>query len=308
MFSYLKKNIGGWFAYLDIDHPRTFLSVSLKMILLTICISVYPRAEHFSFLFIPGLLISRITFNRYYWLIISSVFSAFCAFFGIKYALDNHVYVFALLLILGTIAVHLHHSEGDWKKAFGFNARVMMGLIFLFAGIGKLLAPEFLDGSFFEFFLTTDSRFKGFSHVLLKGQDSILSENGMMLDSLLDTLHPETALFFLKSAPVIEQSSIYMTYWTILIEMLTAILFLMPGRYKLSGYREIPLIIFIVTTYPIATVPGFARSLLTLAFIDNYTLNKGRKRILYSLLYLFIFIFTSIFTFPFVQFSNLLFS
>ena len=287
--------------FLEIDKPDAFLVLSLRLILLSVCITQYPKSTYLSFLFIPGILFTGVLLNKYYWLVISSIFSIFCALYGLKYALDNHVHLFAILLITGTITVYLYHDSKDWKSFFGTNTRITLGLIFLFATAGKLLTPEFRDGSFFEYLLFTFPDFKGISSILSGNEKTILAETNKLPNLLLSTKSPATDIYILNSVPGIEMGARFLTYWTILIEGAIALLYLLPSRYRITNYRDIVLILFIITTYPFATVMGFARTLMILAFICSALRYEGTDQFKYPLIYLGIFVFITLFYLRFVE-------
>lgn len=52
--------------------------------------------------------------------------------------------------------------------------------------------------------------------------------------------------------------ALVLTWWTILIEAVVAVLFLWPEDRGPSRWRDPALLVFILTTYPVAPVIGFA--------------------------------------------------
>lgn len=281
-------------SYLGLDNDEAFLIIALRIILLVPCVAI-PHL--FISLFFPGIIFPKIILSKTYWLFITLMMFIYYVMNNLDDLIANHIHVYVFLMILGTLTVVLRSWNYDWKLFFGTSAKWLIGMIFLLATIGKFLAPEFADGSFFEFIAFNDKRFEGFTSVLLGAQSEMLSENKQVLDTLLATKEPENSVYYFKSTSLISTISLYMTYWTVVIEGLIALLFLLPERVKLSKYRDIVLVLFIITTYPIATVPGFAMSLLLLAFVQSYL--KNDRNSAYTLLYLFIFIFISVFAFPY---------
>jgi len=281
-------------SYLGLNNDEAFLIIALRIILLVPCIAI-PHL--FISLFFPGIIFPKIILSKTYWIFITSIMFIYYVLNNLDDLIANHIHVYVFLMILGTLTVIVRSWNYDWKSFLGISAKWLIGMIFLLATVGKFLAPEFADGSFFEFIAFNDKRFEGFTSVLLGSQSEVLSGNRQVLDALLITNQPENTVYNFKSTSLISSISLYMSYWTVIVEGLIALLFLLPDKLKLSKYRDITLLIFIITTYPIATVPGFAMSLLLLAFVQSYL--KNDKSSIYTLLYLFIFLFISVFAFPY---------
>ena len=72
------------------------------------------------------------------------------------------------------------------------------------------------------------------------------------------------------------------TWWTLVIETLVAIQFLVPIGWKLGRYRDATLMIFAVTTYAVAPVMGFGWLLMTVG-IAQTTRAQGSTRLMYLL-------------------------
>lgn len=62
--------------------------------------------------------------------------------------------------------------------------------------------------------------------------------------------------------------ALFMTWWTILIEGLLALLFLLPNRGKLPFIRHTALLIFAISTYSVAHVTGFGWILMLLGIVQ----------------------------------------
>src|SRR5690606_30702432 len=57
-------------------------------------------------------------------------------------------------------------SLGDPERLLSANARLMIGLVFAFSVLWKLvLSPDFMNGAFFTVTLLSDHRFEGFTRV-----------------------------------------------------------------------------------------------------------------------------------------------
>ncbi len=73
-----------------------------------------------------------------------------------------------------------------------------------------------------------------------------------------------------------------MAAWTLVIESLVAILYLLPTRFSLSRWAEPALIVFILSTYVLAPVVGFGWVLILLAMAST-TLPRPIAHVLYPL-------------------------
>lgn len=169
------------------------------------------------------------------------------------FAVDNHKY----LITYWCLALGLSLLASDPQRALRTNARWLIGLAFLFAVLGKLLSPDYLSGSFFEGLLLSDGRFFGVA--------SFFGGIPMQELKLGDLARRDLLVFGDLSAPIDLPSSArlgvmaqVLTWWTILIEAAVAVLFLWPEDRGPSRWRDAALLAFIVTTYPVAPVIGFA--------------------------------------------------
>src|SRR5690606_4604248 len=136
------------------------------------------------------------------------------------------------------------------------------------AVIGKFLAPEFLNGSFFEFTNTADPRFFGFTSFMADIDMQSLLNNETNINRLTSGNNPNYS-FPLNGVENLTNLGMVISYWTIFIEGMIAISFLIPNKFLLSKYRNVFLIAFIITTYPIATVAGFASILACMGFMQS---------------------------------------
>ena len=204
----------------------------------------------------------------------------------------NHIYAYVTIIISLTFFIN---SKAQHLNFLKIQAKYIIGLCFLFAVIGKFLAPEFLDGSFFDFTNTARFQFFGFSSIVGGIDKGLLQENHNNLYALLATNNTSN-FFILNEADKMKNISLFLTYWTILIESLIAISFCLPSRFLLTKYRNVFLLIFIVSTYPIATVVEFGVIVTLLGFIQSLKNNSFGR---YSWVYLVIFFILPINNYPF---------
>src|SRR5690606_4133294 len=185
--------------------------------------------------------------NKYYWIVILFFSITFYLVLDLVGYVPNHKHIFAYVTLAVTISLFL--ANGTFNSSLDFlksQSRIIIGLCFLFATIGKFLAPEFLNSIFFDFTNTTDPRFFGATSVIGDVQMELLKENEITFASFLKSNNPE-GHFVLHGADSIKDFSRFLTYWTIFIEGMIALSFLIPQKFKLSKFRNLFLVIFILT-------------------------------------------------------------
>ena len=288
-------------AYLELDTPGSTLLLFFRMVLFLLLIFVKDQYYQILFMIIivtPGLFFRKMAFNKYYWLLFAILFATIYLFLDFFFYIPNHKHIYAYALGAITLGLFAFTDIDELTHFLKKQSRYIIGLCFLLATVGKFLAPEFIDGYFFEFTAGTDHRFFGFSSILGGIPPEALEQNRIWLDHLITTTRVSDT-FILNGASSLTLVAYMLTYWTIFIEGMIAISFCVPSAWKLSKYRDWFLVIFIITTYPIATVAGFAVILTTLGFMQS--LNEG-KLTPFSLFYLLVFIFLPVIELPF---SNL---
>jgi len=165
---------------------------------------------------------------------------------------DNHAY----LLFVWCFAVFLSTLIKE-KSMLSKNARVMIGLVFVFAFIWKaFLSPDFLDGKFFSLNMVEDPRFSEFTQLSCDIKNDELNNFRNYVKQHVDgnLLHKENIKFDLKC---LNKVSFFLTCYSISLEFIIALLFLLPKRLYISKFRDYFLILFCVSIYSVATVEGF---------------------------------------------------
>ena len=279
------------------------LTISLKLIIIVLL--MYMNDNNYLAIFMPVFLVPPLLFknilqNKYYWVLLALISAIFYLILDLVAYVPNHKHIFAYAII--AVAIVLFFSKEENRTyMLSYQAKIIIGLCFLFATIGKFLAPEFLDGSFFEFTNTTDPRFFGVTSILNNIDILSLQANENNLGLLVNTINPKDSFNLLSNASI-SSSSFFLSYWTIFIEGMIAITFCLTNKYKLAQFRNWFLIIFIFTTYPIATVKGFAIILSALGFIQSIEDNKITK---FSKFYLLVFVLLPLTDVPFSRLFNL---
>jgi hypothetical protein len=154
------------------------------------------------------------------------------------------------------------------------NSRLLIGGVFVAAVLWKLLSGDFLNGSFMTFTLLLDSRFAGFADWATGVGQEALAQNGLQLRRVMMG-HIEAAE--LASAPGISIAAMLLTWYTVLIEGAVAVAFLAPKSSWLWRRRNAMMVIFVATVYSIATVIGFAWTLVILGYAQCKSDERGAR-------------------------------
>lgn len=285
------------------NSEENMLTLSLQMLLIIFLMFMNDNGYLSIFLpiiIVPALLFKEVRENIYVWIFLSVMGSYFYLIRDLVGYVPNHKHVYAYVIIMITLSFLLK-STTERLSFIKTQSRYIIGFIFLFAVIGKFLAPEFLNGAFFEFTNITDPRFFGFTSQLGNVDFNLLKENETQLEALINTSNPKSN-YMLHSSDQVTTIGKILSYWTIFIEGMVAICFCLSSRFALSKYRNVFLVIFILTTYPIATVTGFGIILTTLGFIQSLNNNKFSG---YSWFYLVVYILLPLNQFPFTRLLTL---
>jgi hypothetical protein len=177
---------------------------------------------------------------------------------------DNHKYLFVYWALALCCAFSLPRDEQD--AALAATSRWLIGLCMLWATLWKLANPQYLDGGFFQYELLIDERFSHFTNWLAGVPLADLAKNRELRELLvsghLDGL--EINRVVLSGGSRVASLALLLTWWTVAIEGLLAVLFLLPARWLPSWCRNGLLIAFAVTTYSVAPVRGFGWLLMLL--------------------------------------------
>ncbi|MFY0714334.1 hypothetical protein J1D01_11690 [Seonamhaeicola sp. NFXS20] len=287
-----------------VKNTDSVLNMVLQMLLLIFLMFMHDNGYLSIFtpvVIVPAILFKELRENKYIWSVLSVFGVIFYLILDLQGYVPNHKHIFAYVILMVTLSLFFKNKSTtiDFLKT---QSKYIIGLCFLFAVIGKFLAPEFLNGSFFEFTNTSDPRFFGFSSIIGEIDMGLLKQNEQNFNALLNTTNPKES-FILNGADKISSFGIIISYWTIFIEGMIAISFCLPKRFLLAKYRNVFLVTFILTTYPIATVTGFAIILTTLGFIQS--LNKENQLSIFSWFYLLVFILMPLNYFPFTRLLSL---
>lgn len=234
---------------------------------------------------IVGLVYRRLYREPRFWLVVCCVMAwgSLLNWFQI----DNHKF----LMLYWLIAIYCALLSADPERTLAVNAKLMIGLVFGLAVVWKAITPDYLSGQFFEFELLADSRFSIISTALAGMSVQQLTENNYLLGQLTahDGILTEVRL---QSAPLVGPIAALVTWWTILIEAVIALLFLLPDRPLLHRLRDASLLLFAVTTYSVANVIGFGWLLMIMG-VAQCRPQDHVTRFLYVASFLLILIYTA---------------
>lgn len=279
------------------DHIlNLFLKMTLVLLLLYMNETIYLRV-FMPVVLVPGILFHKILNNKYYWLALTGIVCFVYLILDLVIYVPNHKHVYAYALLGITASFFMKDRVGIFSN-IRHQSKVIIGLCFLFATAGKFLAPEFLDASFFKFTLSTDARFFGILSLIGDlSKDQLLLNESNLKNLVGGSMNPSDSFAILVPSNIMEIAH-FLTYWTIFLEGLIGISFLLPKRFLLSKYRNILLVVFMVTTYPIATVAGFAIVLALLGFMQS---TEDGRLTHFSYFFLLVFILLPLINTPFSQ-------
>ncbi len=218
--------------------------------------------------------------SAYFWLLVTG--AMFAGVFTRWYEVDNHVY----LMTYWCLALSLSLAGNNPRRALRINARLLVGLCFLFAAFWKGISDDFLSGEFFQHTLLTDARFKNFAGVAGGVSDEAFRENAKGLAQLADH-NSRLESIQLKGSPRLGSLSVALTWTTIGLEGLIALAFLCPSGYLLSRWRHALLVAFGLGTYALAPVVGFGWLLMVMG-LAQCSQEQKRARAFYIITFFII--------------------
>jgi hypothetical protein len=238
------------------------------------------RSGYFWYLHIPmvllctvGLVYRTLYRNPRFWLVVCLVLT-----WGNLvnwYQIDNHKY----LMMYWCIALYLGLQARDPESFLRVKARLLIGLCFAFATLWKFLSLDYIDGTFFEFTLIMDPRFDAIARPLGGLTPQFAMHNDLVMGQLM-AYDSEVQAILLEAPSFLKGLASGLTWWTLAIEGLLAVLFLLPDRLIVRrAVRDVVLIAFALTTYTVATVVGFGWLLMIMGMAqlrpEDRTLRLG---------------------------------
>ena len=210
------------------------------------------------------LLSERVMTTRLVWILFFGIFAY--TLVDKYYEIDNHKY----LITYWALACATFCAGGASLHRMRFQARLLIGFTFAFAVYHKAASGEYWDGSFFHYTILEDSRFE----IVARFVGGLSSNDVAYNDQLLKTLEafPHYSRATLQSSESLQSFAILASWWTVVIELVIAVLFLWSDK-KQSGimlsFKNWSLLVFIWTTYAIAPVGRFALILSILGIAQS---------------------------------------
>ena len=185
---------------------------------------------------------------------------------------EDHVYLgWTWLLAVG---IALAGPQEEFWDRLATSARLLVGVTFAVAATWKWWAPEFRDGSTFEFLTLADSRLRIPFLMPLAGLDwEQIQANVARFHELCAWSGGEEAVA-LERGPRMSLVLAALVSWTLLVETSIAAAFLAPDGWRLSRLRHPALLAFLVSVYAFLPVAGFLVVLATLGL----AVARGERR------------------------------
>lgn len=236
-------------------------SMTLLMVALSLHESFWYIKAGVITLAVSGVVIRSLLRSPLLWFGLVAVFALS---YSTSWAAQNNHDFLKLYWCLGVGAALL---AADQMRAVRFNARVLIGLCFLFAVVWKVASPDYLSNDFFNYFLLQDTRFALITEPL--GGISAADLRAGQLERVLHTAYGDPGgSVAVPLASRVAWIAPIMTWWTLLIEGLVALAFLLPEGKGLSKWRDATLLAFVFSTYFVAPILYFAWLLIGMAVIQ----------------------------------------
>jgi hypothetical protein len=230
-----------------------------------------------------GLVLPSVSRRPWFWLLLAAL--AGVRVFSTWPLADNHAY----LLVYWCVAVAIAARESDATPLLAFSGRVLIGLVFAFAVLWKVISPDFLDGRFFRVTLVTDARLASFAQLAGGlGADDLL-ERRELLTRHADGVAPEALPLPVESTRF-RVVAWFATLGTFASEALLALAFLWPLGRGPSRLRDPLLIGFCAITYLVAPVSGFGWLLIALGVAQTPP-ESWRMRVGYLVVFALVFLY-----------------
>jgi len=178
------------------------------------------------------------------------------------YLVDNHQYLLTYWCLAVGLCLLIGNRE-EVERLLRQNARLLLGLCFAIATIWKIQAGQYLDGTFFQYSLLAVERFDKVA-ALLGGSAERVAVNAETIAQLRAVPGPAEAVALEPHLPGVRWLAQGLAIWTIAVEAVIALAFLLPGPRGFRNVGHLAVLIFVSTTYFFAPVFVFASLLLVL--------------------------------------------
>ncbi|MFN0214185.1 MAG: hypothetical protein ACKVT2_08010 [Saprospiraceae bacterium] len=232
---------------------------------------------------VMGLIFHTIRHSAYFWFALVC-FMAAGIYFSWEVS-DNHKYAICYWCLSIFFIKWMKAGEAELRT----SARLLLGFIFAFAVGWKLASPDFMNGDFFQYNFLFDKRFSGKFELIGLLDPQILEKDLIAQKALINYGSNLSTVNILKPEGW-QTMAVALAWWTIFLEGLIALCFLLPERIRLAGMGDYLLMIFIASTYVVAPVIGFGWLLITMGVIGCKP-ERRKTRFLYLAVLLLLLLF-----------------
>ena len=246
----------------EIDHVELGLTMTLAMAAISLHEPFWYLKLGVMTLAVSALVVRPLQWNPLVWFGLVAVY--LLSFRFTWYEQNNHDY----LKLYWCLGVGVSLLALNPRKALAWNARILIGLCFLFATVWKLISIDYLNGEFFHYFLLQDTRFELIARFL--GGLSPADLGPERIARVGYTAYGDPAAGTdVAYAGAVGWISPILTWWTVAIEGAVAVAFLSPLGTAISKWRDVLLVVFMMSTYIIAPVLFFAWILCGMGVIQS---------------------------------------
>jgi len=193
--------------------------------------------------------------------------------------IDNHQILISYWCLVCALGVMSKNPD----RVFAWNGQIMIGLTFLFATVWKIIAGEYGNGAFLHYTFLVEERVEEVA-TFISGLPPYALPRNQLLENIYQQFPKILEGVTLSSTPRLELFTWLASYWTILIEASVAISFLGGLIFAFFRFRDWLLIIFILTTYFLLPVLGFAYILIIMG-LAQCSVEHKLTRIVYIIIF-----------------------
>lgn len=257
----------------DFDSP-TDLALVTTLVLLVLYgdqhwyVHILAAGSSFAIIALPSL-----RYSGPLWSLITAVL--FAGNWLAYWSADNHKHLIAYWTLAIALACHARTLQAA-QETLALASRWLIAAAMGFAVLWKLKAPDYLTGEFFEYALIFDDRFENVARIL-GGLTPEMVEENVRARSVLVSWVPAAPELLIRVPDSLRALARAMTYWVITIEGIVALAFACPDRWRLGRARDGLLILFLLTTYLVAPVYGFAYVLIAMGMAQSRARSAALK-------------------------------
>lgn len=199
-----------------------------------------------------------VRYNGWFWLSLSTLLAIPACLHWQTF--EDHIF-FALLWLaaIGISQLGIHK-----RRSLVFSARSLIVLAMGIAVFWKAISGQYMSTEMFHHKMLTDQRFCTLITKPVAGlSDAAVTANRTAILGLREVDGPQSVQ--ISTTATLGMLAIFMTYWTILIELAIAACFAFPQLRLLDRLRNPLLMVFLVSTYVVVPVIGFGLLFATMA-------------------------------------------